>query len=110
MTEATLTRHIQAALREAGAWVYKTHGSALTRAGVPDLLVCYQGRFIGLEVKGPRGVMEPRQLVEMAALVRAGGRALVVKSVEEALRALSEPNVVVMNHFTKSSASQNAER
>ena len=42
-----------AALRARGAWVYKVHGTGYSQAGVPDLLIGYQGLSIAFEVKVP---------------------------------------------------------
>lgn len=48
-----------------------------------DFLVCWKGRFIGIECKRP-GLMEPtaRQSLIMAQITRADGHAFVVDSVE----------------------------
>jgi len=51
MTEATFSRKVQSWLRRQGAWVVKYHASSYTPKGVPDLIVCYKGRFIGIELK-----------------------------------------------------------
>ena len=85
MTETALTAAIMAALRTRGAWVYKAQGTAYSQAGVPDLLVGYQGRFIALEVKLPGERATPRQEWVMGRIRAAGNVAVVVHSVEEAL-------------------------
>ena len=33
------------------AWTLKVHGGMMQESGVPDLVMCIEGRFIGLEVK-----------------------------------------------------------
>lgn len=95
MNEATLKAKVSAALRARGAWVYKTHGGPFARVGVPDLLVCYEGRFIGIELKAPgkKVVAGGPQERELAAIVRAGGVAVVATSVEEAVAALGETSL-----------------
>jgi Holliday junction resolvase len=40
-------------LRAHGAWVVKIHGGPHGSAGTPDLLCCYNGRFVAIEVKNP---------------------------------------------------------
>jgi hypothetical protein len=84
--EAAIVAAIKAALTERGAWVVKTHGSPHL-AGIPDLLVCYMGRFIALEVKRPetRGTVTRRQQHFLDEIEKAGGWSAVVTSVEEAL-------------------------
>lgn len=51
MTEADFSRKVQKWLKERGAWVVKYHASSYTPKGVPDLIACYCGRFIGVELK-----------------------------------------------------------
>ncbi len=56
--------------------------------GCPDLLVCYRGRFIALEVKEPRGRVSKIQNKVLNDISVAGGWAVVVRSVDEALALL----------------------
>lgn len=35
------------------AFTYKTHGNSFQSAGIPDIVGCINGRFIGVEVKLP---------------------------------------------------------
>lgn len=90
--ESRLSRKIQTALREKGAFCFKVHGSENMMAGLPDLIVCYHGKFIGMEVKHPetRGNTSPRQEFVMGQIRNAGGYARVVCSVEEALALLAD--------------------
>ena len=71
-------------------FVYKTHGSAYQRTGIPDItLVGMNGRFIGLEVKRPRlGRLTAIQALTLNAINKAGGYAAVVTSLEEAQAAI----------------------
>ena len=89
MSETTLTRAIAAALRKEGAWVVKTHGGPLS-AGVPDLLVCYKGRFVAVEVKMPGGRLTRLQASTLGRISVAGGWAIVATSVEDAMSTLGE--------------------
>ena len=52
-------------------------------AGIPDIIVCYKGRFYGLEAKV--GTNKPTRLQEatIAEIRKAGGVAGVVKSVDD---------------------------
>lgn len=88
--EKDIVNAIKKALTQNGAWVVKTHGSIHT-AGLPDLLACYQGRFIAMEVKRPstRGTVTARQQAFLDAISEAGGTSGVVVSVEEALELLT---------------------
>ena len=83
--EARLQRKIQIALRANGAFVFKIHGSQHMMAGLPDLIVCKDGKFIGLEVKMPGNKPSQVQILRMRQIERAGGKYHVVHTVDEAL-------------------------
>lgn len=68
---------IKKLIRARGGWVVKIHGGAYQDAGTPDLLACYKGRFIAVEVKTARGVVRPEQRVAQRAIVKADGYALI---------------------------------
>lgn len=66
-------------LKSKGAWVLKYWGgSVYTQAGVPDLLVCYKGKFIGIEVKAETGHASELQLKTIEQIKKAGGIAFVL--------------------------------
>lgn len=85
--ESRLQRKIQDAIKAHGYFVFKVHGSEYMMAGLPDLIVCAQGYFIGLEVKLPstRGNTSARQDYVHGLIRDAGGQATVVCSPQEAL-------------------------
>lgn len=90
--ETKLHRAIQARLRrEYGAriWLTKVHSSGYLRRGVPDLLICVDGRAVALEVKTPNGRVSEDQERELAAFDGAGGTAAVVRSPDEAARVVA---------------------
>ena len=37
---------------QSGAWFVKFFANAFTPSGIPDILACHNGRFLGIEVKG----------------------------------------------------------
>lgn len=65
-----------------GCYVIKTHGSIYS-AGQPDLLGCYQGRTLALEVKRPGGKPTKLQQAVLKKWEAAGAITAVVTSVEE---------------------------
>ena len=65
-------------LEDHGAWVLKTWSNGVQRAGVPDLLVCYRGHFLGIEIKAQRGKLSKLQLVEIKRIKKAGGVGVVL--------------------------------
>lgn len=48
------------------------------RSGVPDIICCYQGRFIGIECKANGNVPTELQLRELNKINHAGGISFVV--------------------------------
>ena len=62
---------------------WKEHGGQYGTAGIPDLIVCYKGRFIGLECKVGKNKPTVLQEVTIRQILRAGGYALVVRTVDE---------------------------
>lgn len=65
------------------------------RKGCPDILCCYRRRFIGLEVKTKKGRMSPHQKSFHEDLIKAGGVAYVVRSVDEVARVFEELDMVI---------------
>lgn len=86
MKESSLQAKIVRELTQRGAYVTKAHAVGFGLSGVPDLLVCYGGSFIALEVKGERrGSLTKMQRYQMERIRAAGGIAEVVRSVDDAL-------------------------
>ena len=85
--ESKLSRRIMDELRLEGYFCYKVHGDEYTMVGLPDIIVCAEGLFIGLEVKMPttRSHVSPRQVYVAGLITNAGGKATVVCSPKEAL-------------------------
>ena len=81
-TERAIVDAILRDLKARGVWVTKTYGSQLRR-GLPDLICCVRGRFVGLEVKRPGRTATPLQEEELRRITSAGGTARVVFSVAD---------------------------
>ena len=48
-------------------------GGEFTKAGVPDILACCNGRFLGIEVKAKNGKPSPLQIHNLKKIDEAGG-------------------------------------
>lgn len=90
--ETRLRKKIVKALEEAypEALFRKIHGGPMQNVGIPDLLCCVEGRFVGLEVKRPGKKATPAQNLEIWKIIKAGGIAGVVRTPEEALDLLKK--------------------
>ena len=62
---------------------WKEHGGQYGTAGIPDLIICYKGRFIALEVKRPGGKPTLLQKITLNKIEKAKGIAKIVTSVEQ---------------------------
>ena len=62
---------------------WKEHGGQYGTAGIPDVIVCYKGRFIAFEAKVGTNKATVLQEQTIRKILQAGGYALVVRSVDE---------------------------
>lgn len=83
MREADIQRRILRELKKLGAWSVKVMQAS--RNGTPDILACLNGRFVAIEVKGPRGKPTVLQLEQIARIEDAGGIAMVARSWEDVI-------------------------
>jgi Holliday junction resolvase len=90
--ESKLSRDIMGALRLEGWFCFKVHGSDTMMAGLPDIICCADGLFIGLETKLPekRTNVSRKQEQIHGEIWAAGGVAVVVCSASEAVLAVKE--------------------
>lgn len=84
--ESKLSRKIMTELTRHGVFCFKVHGGPHMMAGLPDIIACVEGRFIGLETKNPDG-KEPTVIQKFVhqKIRDSGGAAIVVRSVGDAL-------------------------
>jgi len=68
MKESALSKAIRSAFAARGARCIKYHGGPYGEAGIPDLIVCYRGRFVFVETKRCGEKPTPIQLQRIAEL------------------------------------------
>ena len=72
--EKNFENRVKKFLEEKNCWFLKYWGgAAYTKAGIPDLLVCCNGRFLGVEIKAPNGKPSPLQIYNLKKIDEAGG-------------------------------------
>lgn len=100
--EGKLVAKMRDLLRDRGARAFKIQGGddAFQEVGIPDLLVCYMGRFVGLEVKMPGGKLSAKQKAVLDEIADAGGIAAVVTTVEQVSHLLGKIEKEVRLGFT----------
>lgn len=91
--EAKVKAKVVKILREEGVYYFfpATHGYG--RSGVPDIICCVAGKFLGIECKAGKNKPTALQVHEIEQIRRAGGVAVVVNelnwdSVRELIRSL----------------------
>lgn len=86
--ESLLSRKILNTLRSNGVFCFKVHGSEFMMAGLPDIIACVDGVFVGFEVKLPtkRNNLSARQMAVHKMIESASGKIYVICSVAEALK------------------------
>jgi Holliday junction resolvase len=93
--EATYQRNLMLRLRDRGAYVVKYPAGPHGTVGTPDLLICYRGRFIALELKAgdpnlAKYAPTTMQLQQLQAVRNAGGIAFVAHPGINALAILDD--------------------
>ena len=71
-------------------WVIKA--AVCNERGVPDILCCYRGRFVGFEVKTETGRISGPQRIQNERIRRACGRAVVVRGIDDVQAVLEHIN------------------
>ena len=66
-----------------GCFFWKEHGGQYGTAGIPDIIVCYKAKFIAFECKLPGRNPTILQKITINKIIRAGGIARVVTSIEQ---------------------------
>lgn len=88
MREKSIETNIKKYLKSKGAYYVKYFGNSFSQAGVPDILACYKGKFLGIEVKNEKGKTSPLQDANILAIKKAGGISFVARSVEDVKQVL----------------------
>jgi hypothetical protein len=70
--------------------VYVIKVKQANEVGVPDLLLCVGGRFVGMELKRHRGQATPQQTKHIWSIQEAGGVAGIVKCYSDAMALIKE--------------------
>jgi len=65
-------------LKEFGAYYFYASTGGYGASGVPDIICCYKGRFLGIECKAGKGKTTALQEKNIAQIIAQGGLAVVV--------------------------------
>lgn len=70
-------------LRGDKVFFYKQFQSGGTMQGLPDIIACINGQFVGIEVKAPNGVISPQQMIVSNLITKANGVFVVCESIQQ---------------------------
>ena len=76
--EKNFENKIKKYLDTKGCWHVKFFANRFTKSGVPDILACINGYFIGIEVKAQNGKPSELQLWNREKIREAGGICIVL--------------------------------
>lgn len=76
--EVKVKNKVKSVLKNLGAYYVMPVTGGYGNSGAPDFLVCYKGRFIGIECKAGRNKPTALQEKNLREIEDAGGSALVV--------------------------------
>lgn len=93
--EALVKKKVRDILNNAGAYYVMPVTGGYGNSGAPDFLVCYGGKFVGIECKANKGKVTALQLKNLKSIAAIGGQALVI----------NEFNVVNLSQLLKEGVS-----
>jgi len=76
--ESKVKKRVKEILKNLGAYYVMPVTSGYGNSGAPDFLVCYQGRFIGIECKAGKGRVTALQQKNLDLIDIAGGWTFVI--------------------------------
>lgn len=89
MLEKAITKKILDYLKALdNCFAFKEHGGRYGTAGIPDIICCFNGRFIAFEVKTDKGRLTKLQEITIHKIKDAKGEAFKVTSLEEVKKIL----------------------
>lgn len=76
--EKTFENKIKKFIEGSGGWQVKFFANRMTRSGIPDILSCINGYFVGIEVKGPNGTPSELQKYHRDKINKSNGIAIIL--------------------------------
>ena len=76
--ESKVKKQVVAALKAIGAYYFYPVTGGYGRSGVPDIVACVGGLFVGIECKAGNAAPTPLQTANLKHILASGGAAFVV--------------------------------
>ena len=71
--EKQFENRIKKFLKDNNCWYVKYFANAFTQSGIPDILACVNGHFVGIEVKAEKGKPSELQIYHQQKIRESGG-------------------------------------
>lgn len=83
--EGKVKDQVKKLLKARGIWYYMPMQNGMGVVGIPDLICCWDGRFLAIETKAPgkQKATTPNQKARIREIRAAGGMAIVVDDVSQ---------------------------
>lgn len=76
--EKQFENKIKQYLKDNNCWSVKFFANSYTKKGIPDILACVNGYFLGIEVKAPNGIPSELQKHHVKKINESGGFAIIL--------------------------------
>lgn len=76
--EAAVKAKVKKILESMSIYYFFPAANGMGRAGIPDVICCMDGHFIGIECKAGKGKVTALQERELTRIAEAGGTALLI--------------------------------
>lgn len=76
--EKVFENRIKTYIDELGGWHVKFFANRMTKSGIPDILACVGGYFVGIEVKAQNGHPSELQIYHCKKIRESGGFSYIV--------------------------------
>ena len=77
-SEKRFENQVKKFLKDNGIWYVKTWSNGIQRKGIPDIIACVNGRFLGIELKAENGKPSELQKYEVMKIRESGGEAYIL--------------------------------
>jgi hypothetical protein len=86
--EGRITAEIRYVLKLYGVFHWKNWGGPMGTPGISDILACWKGKMIAIEVKAPKGKLSPAQENFLKLVNDNGGIGFVARSAMDVINTL----------------------
>ena len=76
--EKSFENKVKQFIADEGGWYVKFFANKMTKSGIPDVLACINGYFVGVEIKAQNGKPSDLQIYHCEKIRKSGGFAFIL--------------------------------